>query len=313
MAESTFNLTYEGPALRDGRMDVRMLAPALLGMDELIRVTATRLSLPLDDLSLEVRDIRRGSIAIDMVIVGRVIQQVVDTFSSDEVTALLQLKDVLLLGGSGVGGVFWLYKKLRGRRVVEQEPQQDGQVIQLKLADGGSVEAPADTIKLGQTFSVRRHLREVVSPLVVPGIEAVAFRRELQEEVSVRITEDELDSFDPPEEPELSELEPSFVEHFMATEVVSATFTEGNKWRLADTGLPTSAPFWALITDANFWAKVNGGEEFRKGDILWCHVRTYEVVKEYGPTLEHVVYEVAAHRPGKRRGFQPPMFGDDVA
>lgn len=39
MSDAEFRLTYRGPAVDDGTMDVRDLAPALLGVGQLVEAT----------------------------------------------------------------------------------------------------------------------------------------------------------------------------------------------------------------------------------------------------------------------------------
>lgn len=60
MAETTFGVNYDGPALDDGRMPVRDLAPALLALGELFREASAELYPDLPPPALDVKATEKG-------------------------------------------------------------------------------------------------------------------------------------------------------------------------------------------------------------------------------------------------------------
>jgi hypothetical protein len=64
MSRDTFTIAYDGPALRDGAMDVRDLAPALLALGQLLDAANAALNGDAAQLKLQVRATERGSFQI---------------------------------------------------------------------------------------------------------------------------------------------------------------------------------------------------------------------------------------------------------
>ena len=76
MASVDFTVSYEGPAVRDGLMDVRELAPALLAAGTLIQKANTVLNGKVSQVSLQVKsDFRRGSFIVSLVADQNIIEQ----------------------------------------------------------------------------------------------------------------------------------------------------------------------------------------------------------------------------------------------
>ena len=69
MSDDRFTLAYDGEALKNGLMDVRELAPALLAAGELIQNSNRLLNGDRTQVSLQVKgDFRRGSFNIDLIL-----------------------------------------------------------------------------------------------------------------------------------------------------------------------------------------------------------------------------------------------------
>lgn len=290
MAETGFSVTYDGPALTDGRMEVRDLAPALLALGELFREANTIANPTQPAVTLQIRATERGSFTIELLIVQHGLQSLIDLFSGDAADALSNLKE-LLLAPSAVG-LIWLIKRLRGRSIRRRDPQPDG-TIRLVLDDETSLDVPAGTMQLHQRLTVRKLVREVLSPLDKDGVDIVQFRRDAGQEVTVEVVAGDLPSFEPREDAE--QLLDSTVT--MNLEISSVAFHEGNKWRLND----GAGTFWATIADQEFLDRVDARQEsFAKGDILRCRIRFEQARTSEGLRTERTVEEVLEHIPASR-------------
>jgi hypothetical protein len=117
MARTTLRIAYDGPALADGVMEVRDLAPALLALGRLLE-QANRV-VHGEKLRLSVRVIagfRAGSFEIDLDLLQSWLREVQDLLSGDGATALANLIAFLGFGGGATLGLFQLIRHLRGRQ-----------------------------------------------------------------------------------------------------------------------------------------------------------------------------------------------------
>jgi hypothetical protein len=70
MAEGTFSLRYEGPAVADGRMRVSDLAPALLGLGDMVAATHRIVHPESPPLEVDIHSTRQGSFVVEMLAVS---------------------------------------------------------------------------------------------------------------------------------------------------------------------------------------------------------------------------------------------------
>lgn len=299
MAESEFRVVYDGDALRDGRMAVEDLAPALLALGELFRDANTIINPNEPPVSLQIRATTEGSFDVDLVLVQHGIQHVVNFLTGDLHEALRNLEADIL----SAYGLFELIRRMRGRRVRGQEPQPDGTIV-LILDDGDRIITLPGTADLARRPLIRRHARKVVEPLRKQGITILRFHPSRGEEPTV-IASADVPSFDVDEDDRQTLLDAT--EQLNVT-IASVAFTEGNKWRLSD----GSSVFYAAIADEGFLQAVDRGEEaFRKGDILRCEMRVEQFrTVDGGLTTERTVTRVLQHIPATAP-VALPFEGDD--
>jgi hypothetical protein len=100
MSRATFGLGYDGPALRDGTMDVRDLAPALLAVGQLFDAANRNLNGDAATVGVHVRATGEGSFEVFLEVVQTYGRQLVTIFSGDEVTAAVQLRDLIGIAGA---------------------------------------------------------------------------------------------------------------------------------------------------------------------------------------------------------------------
>lgn len=303
MAETEFSIVYDGPALTEGRIPVRDLAPSLFALGELF-TEANRIVNPGGvDVALEIRATDTGSFDVHLVLTT-LGQGITDLFSGDEVTALVNFKDLII---GGAFGLFWLVRFIRRRRITNREPVGDGNV-RVTLTDGTSVEIPARTLDLYGSVRVRQSAREVVAPLDRTGIDAIEFREEDQE-VTVSIARDEVDAFEVSADESTDELLAEETGDIALTiENIPLTHPQ-DAWRFND----GERGFRAAMEDPGFAERVAGGAEvFRSGDILVSRVRRRQFRTQAGRLRnEWTVLSVDRHIAAGPPPPQLPGIDDD--
>ena len=286
--QAHLDMVYDGPALADGSMNVRDLAPAMMAVGSFFEASNRVMNGGSASVSVNVRATSTGSfhIAFDVVqnleslgLLGADIGDILATANS--------LKG-LLIGGSAGGGVVWLIKRLHGRK---PQVTKINESLYTFTVDGETYEVPIELLRLYQDVTVRRNIRDMVRPVKEPGIERFMLReagRTVQE-----VTEDDVDAFDVPE---YQDLILDDVRQY-AFSIVSLAFKENNKWRLND-GQNT---FSVLMKDEAFQRRVDNNDvAFAKGDVLVCDLRTTQWQVEDGVKTEYEVVRVVAHRPSRQ-------------
>jgi len=268
-------------------MPVEELAPALLALGNVFSAASAVVRPGEKPVTLSIEANEVGSFWVHIVAESeRAWDQIVDIFGSAGADALANLKELII----GSYGVFWLIKRLHGRKVRSQHAAPKPGHVVLTLDDETSIDVPADTVTLYQNIDVRKRARQVVAPLEREGIEEVRFTEETETRITIRKID--LPAYEVAAEEGDALLES---EREMAVEIVSPSFAEGNKWRFS-TGQDT---FFAAIEDERFVERIDTGEEaFRKDDILRCRMR---IVQQRTPDgrlhSDYHVVEVLQHLP----------------
>ena len=293
MAETTFGVKYEGPALADGRMPVRDLAPALVALGELFNEASATLYPDRPLPALEIRAVKKGSFDVDLILSAAdgAWEATEQLLGGDGVSALINLKDILL--GGGTFSLIQFISWLKGRRIETEEPGHEPGTVKVTVDGDGStsLEVPKEVLDLHGQVAVRRRAHDIMQPVARPGIET--FKATTESEVTVTVGKDDLPAFaaiEPPEEEE--EIQDS--ERPTMLRIVAIAWNEGNKWRFSE-GADDSS-FFATIEDPGFLERIeHGTEAFRKGDILKCTLRTRQ--RKVGDKLEveYQILEVTEH------------------
>ncbi len=288
-AEAGFSVLFDGPALTNGQMSVRDVAPALLALGELFAEASVIAYPGREPVALNIKATDKGSFDVVLILhVKDAWDAIVDIFTSDAATALANLTGIV--GGSA--GLLAFIMSVRRRAIKARETLPSGQ-IRVTLDDGTIIEVEATVLALFDNMHIRATAAEIVEPLRREGIDAIEFRTERGDPM-VRVGDDDVAAFgvdDTVAEPLSDETVTTYVH------IATAAFTEGNKWRLSS----GDETFYAAIEDPAFLGRVDQGERFAKGDILRTRMR---IVQSRGPsgiqTQRHVV-EVLDHIPRERQ------------
>jgi hypothetical protein len=297
MSWETFTIAYDGPALREGAMDVRDLAPALMALGQLLDAANVRINGQDAQIKLQVRATEHGSFQIALELAQTWTSQVLQFFATPEASGATNLLNwVLGVGGIGATSLIFLTKKLKGKSPDSVSKISDNM---MRITIGSeSFDVPMELLRLYQDMSVRIAAQKLIeAPLAREGIDIFEVRKE-----GVRVsfvTKEEAVFFTRPTIPDEPLTESV---RRAAFSIVSLAFKEDNKWRLYD----GNTQIHATIEDPDFLAKVDNNQvSFSKGDILICDVKITQTRTADGLKTDYVVEKVVEHRPASR---QIPLF-----
>jgi hypothetical protein len=292
MSKDAFTISYDGPALRDGAMDVRDLAPALMALGQLFDAANQNIS-PESQIKLDVKATERGSFQIVLELSQNWSSQVLEFFASPDVSGATNLLSwVLGIGGPASIGLIGLVKMLRGKGPDKIEKLADN-TMRLTIGSESFV-IPFELLRLYQDLAVRSALQKLVEePLKKDGIDTFSVKQDKITVVSIDKSESE--SFTKPSLPDEILIEQV---RRAAFSIISLAFKEDNKWRLYDGNTQISA----TISDADFLQRVDANQvSFSKGDILMCDVKITQKRTPEGLKTDYIVERVVEHRPAARQ------------
>ena len=282
--QASLDIVYEGPAVADGSMNVRDLAPAMLAVGTLFDAANNAANGPRATMNINVRATSSGSFHV----LYEIVQGTLQTIDPAVLTTAIQLKD-LLVGATILGASLFAVIRWVNRRKPKLARTNDD-LYTLTIGDE-TYELPLELLRLYQDASVRHALADIVRPAKEPGIDRV---RILDKGQPVQeVTKDDVDAFDVPESQEqlLDET------RRQAFSIVGLSFREENKWRLTD----GDSTFSVSMKDAAFQRRVDKAQvAFAKGDVLICDLRTVQWQVEGGIRTVYEVIKVVSHRPARQ-------------
>jgi hypothetical protein len=278
-ADTRFLIAYEGPAVDDGRMPVRDLAPSLLALSDLVQEANAVAPMGAPSVTLDIQAFRPGSFEVWLAL-----NSVAGVFSADPVTAAVNL---IALTTTGLD----LLRSLGARSVVRRLQAPDNQTV-LRLGDGVEVVAQRDAAVLVERETFRGNARALFAPLRRPRMDRlrIVIAPNVPEFV---VTPADLPAFDEPPAARRELINETDVRLALRVDLLS--FVEGNKWRLND-GERTE---WYDVLDEAFLSRVQDGREsFRSGDTLISRVRLEQWRDADGELRQNrTIMQVMEHRP----------------
>jgi hypothetical protein len=260
-----FQFTYDGEALREGRMPVRDLAPSLLSLADLFRDANDVLSRDGPSVELEIRATDTGSFTVGLALeLTGWIQPALDVLNSVAVAGALNLVQIVT---DGKVGLLYLAKVVGRQRIVNVEQLPEGRA-RVDLGDGRSVETWGSTVNVFMSSpAARADIRGVLTPLREHRVEELRAEAPNQEPLLIRA--DEAEDVDDPE-PADDETPPVYDRELdMLLTIVDPSFTH-RKWDVSD----GTNRLWVEMKDEDFYRQIEDGRErFAKGDVIVCTVR----------------------------------------
>lgn len=287
MAEERLTITYSGPALASGRMDVRDLAPALIGLADAIGATNRVVNPGTLAPGVAVSATNEGSFEVVLhVVEAGLLDRMADLLTGREINAAINLRDLV---GICIGG-FILVKSLRNRKIKKTTQPEQGR-IRVTLSDGYQLDLPEQSMTIARNVDFRRAAKKTVDPVEADRVESVEIR---SAESEVRVEPPEVPAFDVPEVEE-EELPTTTTERYLR--LVNVAFAQG-KWKVTE----GDEPYWVAIADQEFLHRVETNQAaFTAGDVLHVEMRSRQWHTATGIRTEHTVNRVIDHIPGPRQ------------
>ncbi len=308
MSTEKFTVAYDGPALRDGSMDVRDLAPALLAVGRLCE-EANRV-VNEDKAKVAVRvvaNFEEGSFEINLSLAQDLIENAKTFFNKDELATAKQILYWLgfITGTATLPGLFKLLKRLKGRQPKKMTWLEDGNV-QFVVAEGEIFKVPAAVAKLAQDQGTRQAAVDILSPLSQGRIDE--FQTRIDGKTENAITASEVDWFIPPEPSRKDRKKLDEYTHEQHFNISMVTFKEGNKWRVSDGQHELNV----TVADREFMANVQANRQrFGKDDYMRVMLKTTTWQEPDGKIrTEYEIVEVLEYFKAQPRPIQLDLLDD---
>lgn len=287
-------IAYNGPALEQGLMDVRELAPALLAFADLINHVNDAIG---GDRKIRVMlnqdSLQKGSFDITTILDYSFFDQAKLFIGAAEESGLSALMEILGWGTAvkgGISGIFALIKKIGDRKIKKAE-REDKNLVKLTLSDGDVILTTKGTMQVYINADSRKAMEKVIKPLSQDGIDSFELRNPDNPDdkrAIESINKEEAAYFKSPPISDDEKIE-KLPEQEMTVKITSVNFEKGLKWRLTD----GNNTFWAKIEDEEFLAKVDDHDlVFGNGDMLRVRYYVQQVVKNGNLSSEYVVTKV---------------------
>lgn len=289
---TAFNVTYDGPALDTHQMDVRELAPALLGLADVLD-RASAFTHGTGAVELKIDATRGGSFAVDLVV--SFYDSAVDLLSSNEAqagAAATAYAGALVVSMKFAIRICKLMARL-GRpvdiaRLDQSEPAANGAgapAVEITWADGTRMVASEAAWKITQDAKAMRGLQAMAKPLEKGRVET--FSVDYNGDVE-RVTAEERDAF---VHDETEDLLGSNTLNVTVWPDVTA-WTGDRRWRVTD----GQGKFSAAIEDRDFLDAVGAGS-VRIGalDSFYVRMRYEQILRNGKPAMDHIIEQVLRH------------------
>jgi hypothetical protein len=297
-----FQIVYGGPSLENNEMDIRELAPALVAVADLLEESNWIINGGGSKINVNVRgSFKSGSFGIDFTVVQNAYQNIIELFSSPQMTATCNL--LTLIGISGVDvikdipmlyGLIPFLKALKNRKIQRVENISEDR-IRITITNQETIDADPRVLDLLKSQRIRDALEKIITePLNKPGINEIKLGEDIVKN-QILVSGEEKEYFKvPPTQDEL--LGESISEAYL--QVVSLSFNKDNKWRFSR----GENVFYASVIDEKFLGQIDRNEiNFSKDDLLKVKLLTKDLLGLKGMRSEYTIIEVLEQRRAARQ------------
>lgn len=290
-----FVTAFMGEEVDAGRMEAKKFAPSLFAMASLVEHAAEVVYVGAPPVRVDINaNFRRGSFEFDLQAITAVVgQHAAQVLTKEMIERLLKL---IGLRPSKEPSALEIIQAHGDHAISVRDGVVDEHVTLSIQGDNNHItiikNVPVDVARIVQNREVRSDFADVVEPLKSPGIDAMRIGPEKRPYHLIK--KEDVPKFLPPPSPR-EELADSTSE--TAVEVLSPSFVDGNKWRVAQNG----QQFWLAISDAEFLHRIDNGERFGKGDYLIVDMRVRAYRTDEGLMADREAVRVIKHIPREKQ------------
>ncbi|MBV8834166.1 MAG: hypothetical protein JO108_33625 [Acidobacteriaceae bacterium] len=263
VTETQFQLEYDGEAVATGLMDVRDLAPALLGLGDLLEAVNEELNGDLTSVkAFADANFKTGSFDVNLRVIQDFIGQIKGFIGSQDVKDAEEvIKTAGVAGKEAWLGFLSLKKWLSGRSIEQKsEPDDDGRI---RVSISGDVKfTKEEVLKLLGNDKANQAAERIISPLAHPGIDSVRFRDRQHVDTPITLEKSDITAYTTaPRAVEIKELQDQQITERSSSRltriwVLEPSFIRGNKWLVEEASLK----FYVDIDDNEFMDRVSRAE-----------------------------------------------------
>lgn len=292
MKHEKFRVTYDGPALSSHEMDVRVLAPALLAVGDLLEHANRIINDGHAKVSVNVKgSMKTGSVNIDFAVVQGFISQTIDLLNGRGVVAAATLMSMIGINAKeGFNSVIKVIRWIRGRAITRIETSEHTARLYI---DHEQLEIELEVLSMIRDYELRRSVEAMLEPLEKEGIDKFVVGSD--QAILEVITKEEAGWF---KSPPPASVALSANTYQKTVQIERIEFSETNKWRFFD----GSATFYATISDLEFLDRIAMNDAaFSRGDTLRVEIEEQQRLEGDRLRSEYKIVRVLEHRKGMRQ------------